>query len=165
MYVIWGAAHGALLVIHKMSRKFIDAMLPQTVVSTPSEVVVVAVTPDKTAPWLRGINMMVTFILISATFILFRAPSMEDVGMMWHQILFDFHPGVAPQFVESYLTIVLLIVVGYILHITPASWGEKLKSMFCSTPTVVQAIALALVILLVIQVRQSEIVPFIYLQY
>lgn len=165
MYVIWGAAHGALLVIHKMSRKFIDAMLPQTVVSTPGEVVVVAVTPDKTAPWLRGINMMVTFILISATFILFRAPSMEDVGMMWHQILFDFHPGVAPQFVESYLTIVLLIVGGYILHITPASWGEKLKSMFCSTPTVVQAIALALVILLVIQVRQSEIVPFIYLQY
>lgn len=165
MYVIWGAAHGALLVIHKMSRRFMAVIMSQTAVSTPGEVVVMSVEPEKTAPWLRAINMVVTFVLISATFILFRAPSMEDVGMMFHQIFFDFHPSVAPQFVESYLMIVLLIIGGYLLHITPSSWGAKLKSMFSATPIVIQAIILALVILLVIQVRQSEIVPFIYLQY
>lgn len=165
MYVIWGAVHGALLVLHKMFRRLIAMVTSQTVVMESGEMVVVASGADKTSPWLRGINMAVTFLLISATFIFFRAPSMEDVGMMWHQILFDFHLSVAPQFVDSYLTIVLLIAGGYLLHISPSSWGVRLRTLFSGAPVVIQGLVFALVLILVIQVRQSEIVPFIYLQY
>lgn len=165
MYVIWGAAHGALLVLHKMSRRFIETMMPQTVVSAPGEVVMMSVAPVKPAPWVRGINMVVTFLLVSATFILFRAPSMEDAGMMWHQMIFDFHISVAPQFIESYMAIFLLIVGAYILHLSPTSLGNRLRTLFASAPVILQGIILAIVLLLIIQVRQSEIVPFIYLQY
>ena len=90
---------------------------------------------------------------------------MEDVAMMWHQILFDFHLSVAPQFVESYLTIVLLMVAGYVIHVSPSSLTGRVRSAFESSPVICQAIILAVVILVVIQVRQSDIVPFIYLQY
>ncbi len=109
--------------------------------------------------------MLLTFFLVAVTFMFFRAPSLEDVGMMWHQILFDFHLSVAPQFVESYLSIVLLIVGAYVVHISPSRLTGRVRTLFETAPAIVQAIIFALVILIVIQVRQSDIVPFIYLQY
>ncbi len=42
---------------------------------------------------------------------------------------------------------------------------RRVRSVFEASPAFVQAVILALVILVVIQVRQSDIVPFIYLQY
>lgn len=165
MYVIWGAVHGVLLVLHKMFRRLLLSITGQAVVTDGGEMIVVATEPEKPSMWLRWINMTVTFVLISDTFIFFRAPSMEDVAMMWHQMIYDFHLSVAPQFVDSYFTIVLLIVGAYLIHISPSSWGERLKIMYQNAPVVIQGIILALVIILVIQVRQSEIVPFIYLQY
>lgn len=165
MYVIWGAAHGVLLVLHKMFRRLLTSVTSPAVVTESGEMVVVSSGAGKTSPWLRIVNMAITFMLISATFIFFRAPSMDDVGMMWHQMLFDFHPSVAPQFIDSYLTIVLLIAGGYLIHISPSSWGAWVRSIFSAMPAVIQALIFALVLILVIQVRQSEIVPFIYLQY
>ena len=96
---------------------------------------------------------------------LFRAPSMEDVGIMWHQIIYDFHLSVAPQFVESYLTIVLAIGIGYVVHMLPSSITSPVKRGFMASPVILQTIALAAVLLSAIQVRSSDIVPFIYLQY
>ena len=164
MYVIWGAIHGGLLVVHKMIRKFFPVEVSETVVTETGQLVVVT-SQASSSPWIRGLNMFFTFALIAVTFMFFRAPSLEDVGMMWHQILFDFHISVAPQFVESYLSIVLLMFVGYVVHVSPSRFTGRFRTAFILSPSIVQAIVLALVIIIVIQVRQSDIVPFIYLQY
>lgn len=164
MYVIWGAIHGSLLVIHKMIRRAFPLSMTETVVTETGEVVMVR-TQGQPSPIIRGLNMILTFILVAVAFMFFRAPSMESVGMMWHQMLFDFHISVAPQFVESYLEIVLLIVGAYIIHISPSSITTGPRRLFEAAPSIVQAVILAAVIILVIQVRQSDIVPFIYLQY
>ena len=63
---------------------------------------------------------------------------------------FDFHLSVAPQFVESYLTIVLLMIGGYMIHITPSRMTRRVRSVFEASPAFVQAVILALVILVVI---------------
>lgn len=165
MYVIWGGAHGALLVIHKMTAGLLpSSTVTQTVVTETGQVEMVT-TPSRFAPVMRGLGVIVTFLLIAATFMLFRAPSMEDVGTMWHQIIYDFHPSVAPQFVESYFTIVLAIVIGYVVHMLPTSVTAPVKRGFMASPVALQTIALAAVLLIAIQVRSSDIVPFIYLQY
>lgn len=168
MYVIWGAIHGGLLVLHKMLRRLFPLQVARTVVTENGEVMVVGSGIPPTswmAPFIKGFNMLLTFFLVAVTFMFFRAPSLEDVGMMWHQILFDFHLSVAPQFVESYLSIVLLIVGAYVVHISPSRLTGRVRTLFETSPAIVQAIIFALVILIVIQVRQSDIVPFIYLQY
>lgn len=165
MYVIWGAVHGGLLVVHKMYRRVITLVSSEAVVTDGGEVVMVKKGQSALSRWMRPVNMIVTFVLVSVTFMFFRAPSMSDVAMMWHQIIFDFHLSVAPQFVESYLTIVLLMVGGYVIHVSPSALTGRVRSVFESSPAVVQAVVLAVVILIVIQVRQSDIVPFIYLQY
>ncbi|MDE6394153.1 MAG: MBOAT family protein, partial [Duncaniella sp.] len=165
MYVIWGGAHGALLVIHKMTAGLLpSSTVTQTVITETGQVEMVT-TPSRFAPVMRGLGVIVTFLLIAATFMLFRAPSMEDVGTMWHQIIYDFHPSVAPQFVESYFTIVLAIVIGYVVHMLPTSVTAPVKRGFMASPVALQTIALAAVLLIAIQVRSSDIVPFIYLQY
>jgi D-alanyl-lipoteichoic acid acyltransferase DltB (MBOAT superfamily) len=165
MYVIWGATHGALLVIHKMTRGFLPATeVTETVVSDTGEVEVLTV-QSRMAPVIRFVNMVVTFMLVSFAFMMFRAGSMEDVGMMWHQIIYDFHPSVASQFVSSYMTIVIAMVVGYVVHVLPSGFTSLFRKGFMASPAVAQALLLALALYVAIQVRSSDIVPFIYLQY
>ena len=166
MYVIWGAAHGALLVLHKMLRSLLPA---QAVVARGEGGGEVSLftrrEPAQPAPWLKAINMVVTFVLVSAAFMLFRAPSMENVSMMWHQIVNDFHLSVAPQFVSGYLTIVIAMAVGYLVHVTPTRVTAPVRRAVTEAPVLLQAILLAIALLIAIQVRSSDIVPFIYLQY
>ncbi|MCM1521960.1 MAG: MBOAT family protein [Muribaculaceae bacterium] len=167
MYVIWGAAHGALLVVHKMIRGVMPVRGGALVAESggEGEVSLWAPEPQGVPMWLKAINMVVTFVLVAAAFMLFRARSMEDVSMMWHQILNDFHLSVAPQFVSGYLMIVVAMVVGYVVHVTPTRLTAPVKRGFIASPLIVQSVLLAIVLLIGIQVRSSDIVPFIYLQY
>ncbi len=145
MYLIWGGLQGLFLVGHK---EIHDR------------------TKRRERRWWRvAANVFITFNLIAISFMFFRARSMEAVGDMTRQIVGDFHFSVAPQFVTGYLLVVLALVGGYLMHFAPASWTDRLRNRYIALPLIIQAVILALVIFLIIQVRSSEIVPFVYLQY
>lgn len=182
MYVIWGAAHGVLLVAHKMTRGLF-ATTATAVVARDGEVEMIAegggvemaagadpsrwslVAREFGRESVRVLKMVFTFLMIAAVFMLFRAPSIDDVAMMWHQIIHDFHLSVAPQFIESYLGIVMAMACAYLVHMLPTRVTAPFKNVFVSSPFILQAILLAVALFLAIQVRSSDIVPFIYLQY
>ena len=90
---------------------------------------------------------------------------MEQVNDMLTQIFSNFHLSVAPQFISGYTMITLTIIVALVLHFSPHKWTISLQEKYIKMPTLIQGIVLAAVIFLIIQVRQSDIVPFIYLQY
>lgn len=148
MYIIWGVYHGLLLVLHKIMHRLwrLPTFLQDTIV-------------------IRVSNMAFTFLLIVFGFILFRASSLETVGVMLYQIVSDFHISVAPQFFAGYTLIVALMIFAFIAHMLPHSVTLKFEKVYASLPAVLQGIVVAIVIFFVIQMRQSEIVPFIYLQY
>ena len=148
MYVIWGAYHGLLLVAHKVISKVWK--LPEGLAGRPE---------------VKVLNIAITFMLVVAGFTLFRAPDLETVAVMGQQIFGDFHLSVLPQFVEGYILIVGALVASMAAHFTPRSWTTGTAIVYEVMPVAFQAAILALVIFLVIQTRQSEIVPFIYLQY
>ena len=148
MYVIWGFWNGILLVFHKIYQRIFGIGKD-----------------DKPGRVRRFFNILITFNLMAFGFMFFRSESMEKVGQMTHQIIYDFHPEVWRQFVDGYFLIVVAIIAGFVLHFSPKNLTEWLKVRFSATPLIIQAIILAAVIFLIIQVRQSEIVPFIYLQY
>ena len=91
--------------------------------------------------------------------------SFNRLGSMATQISDNFHFDVLPQFIEAYLLIVLAIFAGLLIHFAPTSWTESLKRKYNAVPLVAQAVILALVLFFVIQARQSDLVPFVYLQY
>ena len=148
MYIIWGAYHGLLLVIHKMIRK---------VYRLPEEL--------RGNPLIKCCNIAFTFMLIVVGFAFFRAESMDKIMQMAHQIFYNFHLSVAPQFLSGYMVIVLAMATAYIAHITPKSWTTGATQLYISMSVVWQALLVTLVIFLVIQTRQSDLVPFIYLKY
>ena len=148
MYVIWGAYHGLLLAVHKALKPY--WRLPDQL---------------KGRPEIRLANMAVTFMLIVAGFVFFRASSLETVGTIATQIFTDFHIDVAPQFVEGYMMIVAVMLLGLTMHLLPRSWSIGALAAYVASPVLWQAVLLAAVIFIVVQTRQSELVPFIYLQY
>lgn len=149
MYVIWGAIHGFLLVAHKSLKRLFPNL-----------------TVDRNVSWWRmTLNIFLTFNLVAIAFVFFRMRSLEGAAEMAHQIIYDFHPAIAPQFIIGYFTIILALMLGYFMHFMPHRWFTNARDRFIATPFWVQALVLALVILLIIQVRQSDLVPFIYLQY
>ncbi len=147
MYVLWGGYNGALLVGHKVLKgKGVPEHLRQR-------------------RWVKACNVLITFVLVVIGFSFFRASSIEKVGEMYHAIFTNFHIEVLPQFVAGYWTVVLLMAIAFAFHFMPDSWHQRIKERFYWLPQAVQALILALVIFIVIQARQSSLVPFIYLQY
>ena len=148
MYVIWGAYHGLLLAVHKMIRKVYR--IPEPLRGTFP---------------VRIVNTLITFSRVVIGFTFFRAPSLDTVGEIFGQIFGSFHLSVLPQFVEGYMMIVVAIVAGLLMHFSPRSWSVGATRALTAMPLMVQGLILAMIIFFVIQTRQSELVPFIYLQY
>jgi len=149
MFLIWGGLQGLFLSGHKI----IKGILPHLDES------------KRKKWWRQSINIFITFNLIAFSFVFFRARTLDTVKEMWAQITGNFHADIAPQFIEGYLAIVLVMIGAYLMHFAPERWTAKLKSAYHSIPLIFQAVVLAIVILIVIQMRQSDIMPFIYFQY
>lgn len=148
MYLLWGGYQGVLLVGHKALHRVWPrhALLSQR--------------------WLvRPVNIMITLTLTIIGFTFFRCASLDTLYDMGTQIFTAFHPEVALQFARAYAWILVLIGVGYAMHFSPSSWRKRVMDGYIALPIFEQAIVLAIVIFLVIQTRQSDIVPFVYLQY
>lgn len=148
MYLLWGGYHGVLLAVHKLFKGKYN--IPERLRESAS---------------LRAVNVIVTFTLVVIGFAIFRADSLETLRAMVHQIVFDFHPSIAGQFVSSYFLIVAAIVVALIGHFSPQKWTSGLSAFYQRRSIAIQTLILALVLFAVIQVSSLDIVPFIYLQY
>ncbi len=148
MYVAWGGYHGALLVGHKAIKKKLRA--PERIRRTRVA---------------RVFNIVLTFLLIAIGFAIFRATSIATLGDMFTAIKDNFHAEVLLQFVEGYWVVTTLILGALLFHFLPDRIYRGMIDRFSWTPIAVQAALLAAVIFIVIQTRQSSLVPFIYLQY
>ncbi|MDE6396071.1 MAG: MBOAT family protein, partial [Muribaculaceae bacterium] len=156
MYLIWGAFQGVLLIGHKAI---------SSVYRAPVRL--------RNNPLVISVNVLITFTLTAIGFVFFRFAiskpdihdSMTSMGMMTDSLIHDFKPEIASQFIDAYFLIVVAIVVGYILHFTPRSWRDLMVNTMTKLNPVIQAVILAIVLFFIIQIRQSDLVPFVYLQY
>ena len=148
MYLLWGGYHGLLLAAHKHIRSRWH---------TPSWLIRSRIAPV--------FNIFLTVNLVVIGFMFFRARSMEQLGAMTTQILTAFNPAVIPAFWKGYMGITLLIIGAYVMHFLPRSLTDRAKSGYIALSPLLQAIILALALFLVIQTRQADLVPFVYLQY
>jgi D-alanyl-lipoteichoic acid acyltransferase DltB (MBOAT superfamily) len=113
----------------------------------------------------KPLGILLTFHFVCFCWIFFRAESF-DLGMeMLYQIAYAFRPEIWRQWIEGYPEVLGLILLGYLLHFMPARWDRSLTRGFVKAPALVQSVALALIIWLVIQTRSAEVQPFIYFQF
>ena len=96
---------------------------------------------------------------------MFRAESMQTVTLMLHQIFFDFNAPVIPQVLTGYTAVFAFIAAGYALHFVPARIDERIRSGVTQAPMALQVLLMAAMIWSVMQIKSSDIQPFIYFQF
>ncbi len=150
-FIIWGAIHGVSLAVHKMLMAFSPLFKAQGM-------------DMKSSVW-RVLGIVLTFHLVCVGWVFFRAEDMETVKDIFSQIFTSFNLSVLPEFIVGYKGVILLMIVGYTLHFLPDRFETQAKRWATELPMALQALVIALLIWLVMQVKSGDIQPFIYFQF
>ena len=149
-FILWGALHGVALALHKMWLQVVPG----------------AKTLGKDMnPVMRLLGIAFTFHLVCLGWLVFRADSMQTVGLILHQIFSAFDTSLIAQVVAGYSGAFLLMAIGYLLHAIPERGDAWLRGVITRAPMGWQVAMTVAMIWLVMQVKSSDIQPFIYFQF
>ena len=145
-FIIWGALHGLALTVHKLWLNYFGKE------------------GLKNKIW-DVISLLLTFHFVIFCWILFRAKTLEDVQAILNKILSPMVDGVMANVIYEYRAVIGVMVFGFMIHWMPKTTKELAKDLFAKIPLPVQAIVITMVIVLLYQVKTSDVQPFIYFQF
>jgi D-alanyl-lipoteichoic acid acyltransferase DltB (MBOAT superfamily) len=144
-FVLWGFAHGAALCIDKALARPLERW--------------------RRVPAGRLISCVVTFHLVVLLWIPFRAGSLEACTDLVLRILRNFGVGDVLTVLNARAYLLLVLVLGALLSITPHEALERLARRFARVPLPLRAGVALATIQLALQLRDAEAQPFIYFQF
>lgn len=148
-FVAWGGMHGVALAAHKF--------FSQNVLKHPRHYV--------SQGWRKAAAIIITFHFVCLAWIFFRNTTFSGSWLMISKIFTDFHPELFLQVISGYKYVFIAIAFGYLSHFLPDKWQDWFISRIRSGNVLTDALLLTAVIYIVIQVKSSEIQPFIYFQF
>lgn len=113
----------------------------------------------------RLVGTVVTFHIVCLGWIFFRASSFLAAWEMIRQIFTSFRGHLFGQWLTGYDSVAALMLLGYVVHFLPDRLDNSVCAAVVRSPLVVKAALLAAVIFFVMQIKSSEILPFIYFQF
>ena len=143
-FILWGALHGIALGIDKFVKEFFKI-------------------PDNRLVKIAGV--LLTFHFVCFCWIFFRADDMQIAGSVISQIALHFTPSVFFEFVTGYSNILLVMLMGYMLHFMPKNIEQKAQGFVTAMPLTAKVALVVSMIVLLIQVKSSNVQPFIYFQF
>ncbi|HDP74383.1 MAG TPA: MBOAT family protein [Bacteroidales bacterium] len=146
-FVVWGGIHGIGLAIEKLLSNFRLANINGE---------------RRTAHLIWGI---ITFNVVSLSWIFFRANDFTSAIAMLHQIFKDFNFNTVSNIIIAYSDIFLILVLGYLVHLLPFDVKEFIRGKFISMPLAVKLLTTLIVIITLIQIQNIELKPFIYFRF
>lgn len=145
MFIIWGAGHGAGLIIQKLNKPWLDK-LPDTYV-------------------VRFCSWLLTFVFVTLLWVFFRSASVEQgVDLLTH-IWTDFDMSYALPFMKARSTWCVFIFLIFICHVVSNQAYEQIKTYFIRSPWLVKLFIFMVVIQLVLQYQTDNVQPFIYFKF
>ena len=145
-FVLWGGLHGLGLVAHKIWTNITCGRIKPTRI-------------------LKFLSVFLTFNFVTFCWIFFRAPDLDSLVRMFHQITGNFNPGSYISLLPAYGTVFALILAGYLIHFLPEKIKESYRGLFIRMPLAMQFIIILLIAVVLYQMRSSEIMPFIYFRF
>ncbi len=149
-FVLWGALHGVALALHKLWLEIVPGA---------------KVSGAQMHRWSRIAGILFTFHLVCFGWLMFRAESMQTVGLMLHQIWYNFNLATVPQVLAGYTGVFALLGTGFLLHLLPERTDAWAKRLVANAPLLLQVLMAAAMIWFVMQIKSSDIQPFIYFQF
>ncbi|MBR6830703.1 MAG: MBOAT family protein [Tidjanibacter sp.] len=148
-FIIWGGLHGAALAVHKFLLSRFPGMKP---------------TSEGMSRGRHIANGLLTFHFVCFCWIFFRAADMEIVTSMLSQIFTNFDFQLIPAVLEGYWKVFAIMALGYMIHFLPMN-EDKTVGYITKMPLAVKVVLTVMVIWVVMQMKSTEIQPFIYFQF
>ncbi len=149
-FVLWGGFHGVLLALHKFFMGLFPKLKP--------------IGGQMKRGW-RIAGIVLTFNLVCLGWIFFRASDVSAGMDVLRQIFTDFDIALVPHVIAGYWEVFAMMAAGYILHFIPQRMQDKACERVVKNAPVVNALIIVAIIWVVMQVKSSEIQPFIYFQF
>lgn len=119
----------------------------------------------KSNPFSKFIGWLITFIFISALWVIFRANSFETAGLVFRQIFLQFNLSIIPQIITGYKEVFILIFLGYLFHFLPERIDSYVENLIVKSPFALKISYFIIAIWIVSQMKFTQIVPFIYFNF
>lgn len=147
-FVIWGTMNGVALVLYNYWKKI-----------SPYE--------NSNRLITRFWKIFITFNFITFTRIWFVLQENGAPAKFLNHIYnkFQFSTEVFSRFFVSFLPVMLIILIGFIIHWLPQSLKNKVEGFYTKMPVPVQVIVIAFIVILVYQTVADTSKPFVYLQF
>ena len=108
---------------------------------------------------------IVTFHFVCFCWIFFKASSLDTALQFLHQIVYQFTFDGVYEYVENYKYVIIMIVIGYLIHLIPDSFPEKVIERQKRLPLVYYIVVMMGFIALYSFFKSAEPVMPIYLQF
>ncbi len=154
-FVLWGGMHGLLLVADKIWKALFPRLSP---VRSKGD-------GGRSGIIVSVIGWVVTFHLVCLAWIFFRCDSLDDAFAMLTQIATHFQPQIIMQWFEGYWFVATLMSIGFVLHFIPQRVSALTRKAVVGMPFILQALLIVVVVYIVIQIKSSDVQPFIYFQF
>ncbi|MFO0496101.1 MAG: MBOAT family O-acyltransferase [Flavobacteriia bacterium] len=147
-FIIWGAMNGIALVIYNYWKK---------------------ISPYENKSWwiVHFWKIFLTFNFITFTRIWFRLDEegepMAMLNHIWNH--FDFQWATFVKVLETYQSVFWIILFGFIFHWLPERTKKWYESLFAKFPMPLQAITVAVIVILIYQAVSDTFKPFVYFQF
>ncbi|NDV63882.1 MBOAT family protein [Bacteroides sp. 224] len=153
-FVVWGMFHGVALALHKGWMTITKQKKSTHGIRQPFL--------GKIWHWF---GVAITFHFVCFCWIFFRNVSFENSVNMLGQIATNFHPELFGQLITGYWRVFALMLLGFLLHFAPVKWEQAFERNIIGLPFLGKVVLVVALIYLVIQIKSSEIQPFIYFQF
>ena len=147
-FIIWGAMNGIALVIYNYWKK---------------------ISPYENKSWwiVHFWKIFLTFNFITFTRIWFRLDEegepMAMLNHIWNH--FDFEWATFVKVLETYQSVFWIILFGFIVHWLPERTKKWYETLFAKFPMPLQAITVAVIVMVIYQAVSDTFKPFVYFQF
>lgn len=147
-FIVWGGLHGVALAAHKV---WMDVRGRDKA--------------KKSGVVMRFLGVVITFHFVCFTWVFFRHESFDEALAMINQIITQFKPSLFGQLIVGYWEVFLLMAIGFVLHFTPKRLENQFANFIIKLPLIGKALVIIALIFLVVQIKSSDVQPFIYFKF
>ncbi|MCF6402370.1 MBOAT family protein [Chitinophaga filiformis] len=150
-FIFWGAMHGSALAVDKVR---IDWLKKRGSVAT-----------GWVGTLLKIGGILLTFHFVCFCWIFFKAATFQDSWALLHQVVYDFQPGVWLELYNGYTAVFWVMLLGFVLHFLPKRTEQFTEQALSRVPVVGSVVIMVVFIWLLVQVKSSQPMMPIYLQF
>ena len=143
-FVVWGGLHGGALALTRAYQNWRERRGGA----------------ERRSPAVHVLCVFLTFHLVCAAWIFFRAETFQRAWSMFEQLatFTTHHPNLDPR-------VLAVLAIGLLGHWAPEQWYTGARDLYARLPAPAQGVALFCAALGLRQMASAEAVPFVYFQF